>query len=101
MNKILKVNWNAGWLAEVTMYGHRHPARLEYSLCCIPFRKYSMGSGATNKSSQMVPVVKNPPANAGDIREAGSILELGRSPEGGNGNPLQCSRLESPTDRGA
>ena len=29
MNKILKVNWNAGWLAEVNMYGLRHPARLE------------------------------------------------------------------------
>ena len=45
-------------------------------------------------ASQVTPVVKNPPANAGDIREAGSILELGRSPGGGNGNPLQCSCLE-------
>ena len=33
---------------------------------------------------------KNPTANAGDIREVGSIPGCGRSPRGGNGNPLQC-----------
>ena len=43
-------------------------------------------------------VVKNPPANAGD---AGSIPGSGRSPGGGNGNPLQCSCLENSMDRGA
>ena len=43
-------------------------------------------------------VVKNPPANAGDT---GSISGLGRSPGGGNGNPLQNSCLENPLDRGA
>ena len=42
--------------------------------------------------------VKNPPANAGD---AGSIPGSGRSPGGGNGNPLQYSCLGNPTDRGA
>ena len=36
-------------------------------------------------------VVKNPPANAGDVRDAGSIPELGRSPGGRHGNPLQYS----------
>ena len=46
-------------------------------------------------------MVKNPPANAGDIRDAGSNPGLGRSPGGGNGNPLQCSCLENPMDRGA
>ena len=44
---------------------------------------------------------KNPNANAGDIREAGSIPGLGRSPQGGHGNPLQCSCLENPRDGGA
>ena len=39
-------------------------------------------------ASQMVPVVKNPPANAGDERDAGSIPGLGISPGGGHGNPL-------------
>ena len=46
-------------------------------------------------------VVKNPPANAGDIREVGSIPGLGRSPGGGLGNPLQYSCLENPMDIGA
>ena len=46
-------------------------------------------------------VVKNPHANAGDARGLGSIPESGRSPEGGNGNPLQHSCLENFVDRGA
>ena len=49
----------------------------------------------------MALVVKNSPASARDIRDTGSIPGLGRSPEGGHGNPLQCSCLENPTDRGA
>ena len=52
-------------------------------------------------SSQVVLVVKNPPANAGDIRDAGSIPGSGRFPGGGHGNPLQYSCLENPMDRGA
>ena len=47
------------------------------------------------------PVVKNPPANAAEIRDAGSILGLGRSSGGGHSNPLQYSCLENPMDRGA
>ena len=43
-------------------------------------------------------MVKNPPANAGDM---GSIPELGRSPGEGNGNPLQNSCLGNLMDRGA
>ena len=46
-------------------------------------------------------MVKNPPTNAGDIREAGLIPGSGRSPEGGLDNPLQYSCLENPVDRGA
>ena len=49
----------------------------------------------------MVLVVKNPPANAGDIRDMGSIPEPGRSPGGGPGNPLQYFCLENPIHRGA
>jgi len=40
-------------------------------------------------------VKRNPPANAGDARDAGSVPALGRSPGVGNGNPLQCSCLEN------
>ena len=43
---------------------------------------------------------KNPPANAEDVRDMGSIPGSGRSPGGGYGNPLQYSRLENPMDRG-
>ena len=46
-------------------------------------------------------MVKNPPANAGDVRNVGSIPALGRSPGGGTGNPLQYSCLENHMDRGA
>ena len=45
--------------------------------------------------------VKNPPANAGDIRDVGLIPGLGRSPGGGHGNPLQYSCLKNPMDQGA
>ena len=45
--------------------------------------------------------VKNPIANAGDIRDEGLIPGLGRSPGGGHGNPLQYSCLENPMERGA
>ena len=51
--------------------------------------------------SQVALVVKNLPANAGDVIDAGSIPGLGRSPGGGHGNPLQYSCLENPMDRGA
>ena len=49
----------------------------------------------------MVLIVKSTPANAGDIRDAGLIPGLGRSPGGGHGNPVQNSCLENPMDRGA
>ena len=54
-----------------------------------PLANYSCGS-----------VVKNLPANAEDTREASSVPGSGRSPGGGNGNLLQFSCLENPTDRG-
>ena len=51
--------------------------------------------------SQVALVIKNPPANAGDVRDAGSIPGLGIPPGEGNGHPLQYSCLENPIDRGA
>ena len=50
---------------------------------------------------QVVPVVKNPTANAGDIRNMGLTPGLGRSPGGGHGHPLQYSCLRNAMDRGA
>ena len=46
-------------------------------------------------------MIKNLPANAGDIRDASSVPGSGRSPGAGYGNPLQYSCLENPMDKGA
>ena len=51
-----------------------------------------------NWASQVALVVKNSPANAGDLRDVDSIIRLGRSPGGGHGKPLQYSCLKSPMD---
>ena len=53
------------------------------------------GTGA----SQVVLVVKNPPANAGDLRDTGLISGLGRSPGGGDGRPLRRDFLPGKTPR--
>ena len=62
---------------------------------------HHLGGTVVNKGSQVALVVKNPPANAGDVRDTGSIPGLGRSPGGGRNNSLQYSCLENPMDRGA
>ena len=53
-----------------------------------------------NRASQVALVVKNLPADARDIRDAGSIPGSVISPGGGLGNPLQYSYLKNPMDRG-
>ena len=50
------------------------------------------------RASQGALLIKNPPANAGDIRDEGSIAGLGRFPGEGHGYPLQHSCLENPTE---
>ena len=57
--------------------------------------------GKPESSSQVALVVKDLIANAGDIRDVGSIPGLGSFPAEGNGNPLQYSCLENPMDRRA
>ena len=52
-------------------------------------------------ASEVVLVVKNLPANAGEVRDVGSILGSGRYPVEGHGNLLQYSCLENPMDSGA
>ena len=52
-------------------------------------------------ASQVALVVKNSPANAGDVRNTVLIPALGRSPGQGHGNPFQYSCLKNPMDRGA
>ena len=53
------------------------------------------------RASQATLAVKNLAANAGDIRDMGSVPGLGRYPGRRHGNPLQYSCLENPMDRGA
>ena len=66
------------------------------------YRSNTLAYGMTrNRASQVARVVKNLPANAGDIRHAGLIPGLGRSPGGQHGNPLQYPCLENSIDRGA
>ena len=54
-----------------------------------------------SRASQGELVVRNLPANVGDVRDPGSVSGLERSPGGEHGNPLQYSCLENPMDRGA
>ena len=53
------------------------------------------------QASQVAQIQKNPPANAGDIRDTDSISGSGRFPRGKNGNPLHCSCFENSVVRGA
>ena len=75
--------------------------------CChrsLNHHYFSLGmlvSQGYHGASQIVLVVKNPPANAEDIRNVCSVSGLGRSPGGWHGNPLQYSCLENPMSKGA
>ena len=71
------------------LYHLSHQGSPIYTLPCI------------KRASQVALVVKNLPAHAVGVRDAGSIPESGMSPEGWHGNPLQSSHLENPMDRGA
>ena len=70
----------------------------------IPFKAHEdvkLISVRDERGSQVVLMVKNPPANAGAAEDAGLIPGLRRSPGGGHGNLLQCSCPENPRDSGA
>ena len=74
--------------------------RLFSQLACSYW--YLANSGIIHPlSSQVALVVKNTPANAGGVGDAGSIPGSGRSPGEGNGNPLQYACWRIPMDRGA
>ena len=76
-----------------------------YLFGCVRFSLSHMGSFLVahrlSGASQVVLVVKNLPASAGDLRDVGLIPVLGKSSGEGNGNPLQYSCLENLVDRGA
>ena len=69
---------------------HRDPPGIYMCVCvCVCVCVYKYICICIYRASQVVLLVKNPPANAGDIRDMGSIPGLGRSPGGGHGNPFQ------------
>ena len=68
-------------------------------ITCIA--KWILTTGPPGQDFQVALLVKNLPANAGAIRDVGSIPGLGRFPGGGHGSSLQYSCLENPMDRGA
>ena len=86
----LNIDW---WWCEIRCHIE---IRCEIGPCgpCSPF----VEKKPWEMASQMALVVKNPPANAGDIRGMGSIPAFGRSPGGRHDNPLQYSCLENPMD---
>ena len=65
------------------------------------FKNIKARVGGGGGTSQVALMVKILPANARDLRDPGSIPELGKSPGGGHSNPLQYPCLENPMDRGA
>jgi len=73
--------------------------RIAQQECCI-FPSLGLTFGEES-ASQVVLLVKNPPAIAGDIRDVHSIPGSGSSPGEGNGNALPCSCLVNPMERGA
>ena len=75
-----------------------HSGSLEYFVFSLGFNKLHVN---IDLAFQVMLMVKNLPASAADIREAGSIPGLGRSLGGRHGNPLQYSCLKNPRDRGA
>ena len=79
------------WKAGVDLFGHLKSSFADIQDLCFS-RKYN---------SQVVSlVVNNLPANAGDVRDVGSIPGSGRSSGEGHSNPLQYSSLENPMNRG-
>ena len=111
MKSVLKKRWWAwGFMRQVINRGVGHKSHgnqwgrletgriLEY-LWAVWF--FLQLAGVISQASQVAVVVKNLPANAGDLRHTGSIPGSGRSPGGRHGTPLQYSHLENLMDRGA
>ena len=95
-----------GFSFHSTTFSGGSPGGAETQEECIIIKVRSLPSGtevtySKVKASQVALVVKNPPANAQDVKHAGSTLGSGRSLGGGHGNPLQYSCLENSMDRGA
>ena len=88
--------WLGLWIVKLTSQSH-FPG-----FCELPLGRHALGRGLiVSWASQVVLGVKNPPADAGYVRDLGKILGQEDSPGGGHGNPLQSSCLGNAMDRGA
>ena len=86
---------------EQSKSAHTHTKIICVAVNCFPvvFPFFYYGGLNRHRTSQVAPMVKNPSASAGGIRDPGLIPGWGRSLGGGHGNPLQYSCLENPMDR--
>ena len=99
-NLTWSVMWSA-WLLKQTEGTPTSPTREGLELASLGVCRESSCFEWCHWASQVALVVKNLPANAGDISDVGSIPGSGRNFGVGHGNPLQHSCLENPMDRGA
>ena len=95
-----------GWYHR--LHGHKFEQALGVGdgqrrlVCCSPWGcKESDMTEQLNSDIKVVLVVKSRPVDAGRLRDAGSIPRSRRSPGGGHGNPLRCSCLKNPIDKGS
>ena len=105
MTQILLLFWSLSWCSRPLWWLYDHK-RLSHTATHTLDPKWEPESWIRENhtlpwASQLALVVKNPPANSGDIKDVDWIPGSRRSPGGGHGNPLQYSCLENPMDRGA
>ena len=85
---LVLIHW---WLLYIYVYIYTY---IHFVIFLLKYTWFGLPSGLPDLGS----VVKNPPANAGNVGDAGSTSGLRKSPGGGNGNPLQYSCLENPVN---
>ena len=90
--------WSSGYNSMLLLQGAWSPSFITELKSHLLHAVTNIFLKANLGASQVVLVVKNLPANSGDIRDLDLTPGLGRSPGGGHGNPFQYSCLENPMD---
>ena len=105
-------SWESGSIGSAVLYWSTQlpslpegkkfrPLSLNLKKVSVTFQEYLTWDIYWYGASQVALVVRNPPANAGDLKNAGVIPGSGRSPRGGHGKQLQYSFLDNPVDKAA